>query len=129
MNDGVIALIPARGGSKGIPRKNVVEIAGKPLIAWSILQALESTRITRVVVSTEDGEIAAVAEEWGAEVPFVRPAEHAGDLSPDIDVVRHALEFFAEHESSVPELVVHLRPTGPVRRVADIDAAVDLLRA
>jgi N-acylneuraminate cytidylyltransferase len=129
MSDGVLGLIPARGGSKGIPRKNVLPIAGKPLIAWSILQALESARITRVVVSTDDAEIASVAEQWGAEVPFLRPAELAGDLSPDIDVVRHALEFSARAESYEPELVVHLRPTGPVRRVEDIDAAVDLLVA
>ena len=95
----VLALIPARGGSKSIPRKNIIEIAGKPLIAWSILQALESTRITRVVVSTDDDEIAAVAEEYGAEVPFIRPAEYADDRAPDIDVFRHALAFLAERES------------------------------
>ena len=127
MGGEVLALIPARGGSKGIPRKNVMEIAGKPLIAWSIDQARASARITRVIVSTEDDEIATVAERWGAEVPFRRPDEHAGDLSPDIDVVRHALEQLAVDESYEPELVVHLRPTGPVRRVEDIDAAVDLL--
>lgn len=127
MNGGVLALIPARGGSKGIARKNVVELAGKPLIAWSILQALESARITRVVVSTDDPEIAAVARQWGAEVPFVRPAEFAQDLSPDIDVFRHMLEFLREHEAYEPDVVVHLRPTGPVRRVEDLDTAVDLL--
>jgi len=127
VSGGVLALIPARGGSKGIPRKNVIEIGGKPLIAWSILQARESGRITRVVVSTDDAEIASVAEEWGAEVPFVRPSEYAQDASPDIDVVRHALEFLARREAYRPDMVVHLRPTGPVRRVADIDAAVDLL--
>ena len=75
----ILALIPARGGSKSIPRKNIMEIAGKPLIAWSILQALESDRITRVVVSTDDDEIAAIAKEYGAEVPFLRPVEYADD--------------------------------------------------
>ena len=125
----VLALIPARGGSKGIPRKNVMEIAGKPLIAWSILQALASSRITRVVVSTDDDEIAAIAESYGAEVPFIRPAEYAHDLSPDIDVFRHALTHLAEGESYRPEAIVHLRPTGPVRRVSDLDDAVDLLHA
>ncbi len=123
----VLALIPARGGSKSIPRKNIIEIAGKPLIAWSILQALDSTRITRVVVSTDDDEIAAVAEEYGAEVPFIRPAEYADDRAPDIDVFRHALAFLAERESYRSEVVVHLRPTGPVRRVSDVDDAIDLL--
>jgi CMP-N,N'-diacetyllegionaminic acid synthase len=127
VNGGVLALIPARGGSKSIPRKNLIEIAGKPLIAWSILHARESGRITRVVVSTDDAEIASVAEKWGAEVPFVRPSEYAQDTSPDIDMARHALEFLARREAYRPDMVVHLRPTGPVRRVEDIDAAVDLL--
>ena len=129
MSDGVLALIPARGGSKGIPRKNVLSIAGRPLIAWSIRQALESARIDRVVVSTDDAEIASIAQEWGAEVPFLRPAELADDLSPDVDAFRHALEFLASAERYEPGIVVHLRPTGPVRRVEDIDAAVDLLAA
>jgi N-acylneuraminate cytidylyltransferase len=123
----VLALIPARGGSKGIPRKNLLPMAGKPLIAWSIEQALDSDRINRVVVSTDDHEIAQVARNYGAEVPFIRPHELAHDLAPDIGVFRHALEFLAQHDSYHPELVVHLRPTGPVRRVQDIDAAVDLL--
>jgi CMP-N,N'-diacetyllegionaminic acid synthase len=127
LTGGVLALIPARGGSKSIPRKNLIDVAGKPLIAWSILHALQSSRISRVIVSTDDAEIASVAEEWGAEVPFVRPAEYAQDLSPDIDVFRHALEFLAERERYQPDMVVHLRPTGPVRRVPDIDAAIDLL--
>ena len=126
MTGEVLALIPARGGSKGIPRKNVIDVGGKPLIAWSILQALESARISRVIVSTDDDEIASVAEDWGAEVPFRRPAEYAGDLSPDIDVFRHALEHL-DRDGYVPDIVVHLRPTGPVRFVRDIDAAVDLL--
>jgi len=125
----VLALIPARGGSKGIPGKNVMEVAGKPLIAWSILQARRSARIDRVVVSTDDATIASVAREWGAEVPFTRPAELAGDLSPDVDVFVHALGVLAADHDYRPELVVHLRPTGPVRRVCDIDAAVDLLDA
>ena len=125
----VLALIPTRGGSKSIPRKNIIEIAGKPLIAWSILQALESDRITRVVVSTDDEEIAAIAEGCGAEVPFLRPAEYADDRAPDIDVFRHALKFLAERESYRSEVVVHLRPTGPVRRVCDVDDAIDLLLA
>ena len=106
-----------------------MEIAGKPLIAWSILQALESDRITRVVVSTDDDEIAAIAMQYGAEVPFLRPPEYADDRAPDIDVFRHALGFLAERESYRSEVVVHLRPTGPVRRVSDVDDAIDLLLA
>jgi N-acylneuraminate cytidylyltransferase len=129
MGESVLALIPARGGSKSIPRKNVMPIAGKPLIAWSILTALESARIDRVVVSTDDAEIARVAQEFGAEVPFIRPSEYAQDLSPDIDVFRHALAQLAESDGYEPAMVVHLRPTGPVRRPGDVDAAVDLLDA
>lgn len=125
----VLALIPARGGSKGIPRKNLLVVGGKPLIAHSIAQARESQRITRIVVSTDDREIADVARACGAEVPFVRPSELAGDLSPDLDVFRHALTWLRDEQSYACDLVVHLRPTGPVRRVALIDEAVDLLLA
>lgn len=123
----VMALIPARGGSKGIPGKNIMMVAGKPLIAYSILQAQQSETIQRVIVSTDDEKIAAVSREWGAEVPFMRPPEIAGDLSPDIDAFRHALEWLKAHEGYEPEAIVHLRAPGPVRKVELIDAAVRLL--
>lgn len=126
MND-VLALIPARGGSKGIPRKNVIPIAGKPLIAYSIEQALQSSRITRTIVSTDDDEIAAVALEFGAEVPFRRPPELAQDLSTDLEVFEHVLLELKRLEGYVPEVVVQLRPTTPVRRVSVIDAAIDAM--
>ena len=129
MGSQILALIPARGGSKGIPRKNIMVLAGKPLIAYSILQAQASQRINRVIVSTDDEEIAEVARQWGAEVPFMRPAEYAQDRSPDIDVFRHALTWLREHEDYVPDLIVHLRPPGPVRRVELIDQAIDRLVA
>lgn len=122
----ILALIPARGGSKSIPRKNLLMLAGKPLIAYSIEQALASRRITRVVVSTDDEEIADVARARGAEVPFMRPAEFAQDDSLDLDVFRHALTALQRHEGYRCDAVVHLRPTGPVRRVARIDEAIDL---
>jgi len=121
----VLALIPARGGSKGIHRKNLVVLVGKPLIAYSIEQALSSRHITRVIVSTDDAEIAEVARRFGADVPFMRPPQYAQDLSPDIDVFRHALTWLGEHEGYACELVVHLRPTGPVRRVELIDEAIE----
>ncbi len=127
MAEAVLALIPARGGSKGIPRKNLLPIAGKPMIAYSILQAKASKLINRTIVSTDDEEIAAVARAWGAEVPFLRPAEFAQDLSPDIDAFRHALEWLRDREGWIPEVVVHLRPPGPVRRVELIDRAIQLL--
>lgn len=120
----VLALIPARGGSKGIPRKNVRIVAGKPLLAYSIQQALSSQYITRTMVSTDDAEIAEVARRFGAEAPFMRPLEFAQDLSPDIDTFRHALEWLRDHEGYACDLVVHLRPTGPVRRVELIDEAI-----
>ena len=125
----ILALIPARGGSKGIPRKNIRLLLDKPLIAYSIEHAQASAHINRVIVSTDDAEIAGFARQWGAEVPFMRPAEYAQDLSPDIDVFRHALVWLAEHEGRRPELVVHLRPTGPVRRVDLIDQAISRMLA
>lgn len=123
----ILALIPARGGSKSIPRKNLLMIAGKPLIAHSIEQALASQHVTRTIVSTDDPEIANIARKFGAEVPFLRPPEFALDLSPDIDVFRHALEWLRDHEGYGCELVIHLRPTGPVRRVELIDQAIELI--
>jgi CMP-N,N'-diacetyllegionaminic acid synthase len=120
----VLALIPARGGSKAIPRKNLLVLAGKPLLAYSIEQALASKHITRTVVSTDDEETAAVARAFGAEVPFMRPPELAQDLSTDLDVFRHALAALREREGYRCDLVAHLRPTGPLRRVAVIDEAI-----
>jgi N-acylneuraminate cytidylyltransferase len=123
----VMALIPARGGSKSVPRKNLLQVAGRPLIAYSIQHALACPSITRVVVSTDDDEIADVARRFGAEVPFKRPADAASDTATDFQVFQHALNWLAEHEAYVPELVVHLRPTGPVREVALIERAVQLM--
>lgn len=120
----VLALIPARGGSKGIPRKNLLPIAGRPLIAYSIGHALASRHVTRTIVSTDDQEIAAVARDHGAEV-LMRPEAHARDLSPDVDVFRHALETLRDREGYASECVVHLRPTGPVREAARIDEAIE----
>lgn len=123
----VLALIPARGGSKGLPRKNLLSLAGKPLVAWSIEHALASRLITRTIVSTDDEEIAEVARAHGAEVPFLRPAELAGDLSTDLEAFRHALEWLRDEEGYVPDLVCHLRPTEPIRDPAVVDAAIQAL--
>jgi CMP-N,N'-diacetyllegionaminic acid synthase len=123
----VLALIPARGGSKSVPRKNLLPVAGRPLIAYSIMHAQACPLITRVVVSTDDDEIAEVARKYGAEVPFRRPAEAASDTATDFQVFHHALSWLAEHERYVPELVVHLRPTGPVREATLIERAVQLM--
>ncbi|HET9956465.1 MAG TPA: acylneuraminate cytidylyltransferase family protein [Polyangiaceae bacterium] len=120
----VLALIPARGGSKSVPRKNLLGIAGKPLIAYSIEHALGTSAITRTIVSTDDPEIARVAGEFGAEVPFLRPAEFATDTATDLQVFRHALQWLEREQGYRPELVVHLRPTGPIRETARIARAV-----
>jgi len=120
----VLALIPARGGSKSIPRKNILPFAGYPLIAYSIAAGLAAETVTRVIVSTDDEEIAAVARRYGAETPFLRPAEFALDNTPDLPVFRHALDWLAEQEGYHPEIVVQLRPTSPFRRVWHIDQAV-----
>ncbi len=109
----VLALIPTAAALRASPARTLLLLAGRPLIAYTIEQALAARRITRTIVSTEDEEIAETAKRYGA-VPFRRPAEFAGDLSPDIDVFRHALGWLAENEGYQPELVVHLRPTGPI---------------
>ena len=95
----ILALIPARGGSKGIPRKNIRNFAGYPLIAWSIAAAKQSEFVTRVIVSTDDEEIAAVARESGAETPFLRPAELAQDKTTDLPVFEHAIQWLEENEN------------------------------
>ena len=125
----ILAVIPARGGSKSVPRKNLKILGGRPLIVHSIDAARQSQLITRVIVSTDDDEIADVARRFGAEVPFIRPAELARDDTPDFPVFRHALEWLEREERYRPELVVQLRPTAPMRRVDTIDRAVAALLA
>ena len=125
----VLAIIPARGGSKGIPRKNIKIFAGAPLLAWSIQAAKDAKTVTRVIVSTDDEEIAQVAWEWGAEVPFMRPAEIAEDSSPDLPLFLHALDWLKNHEGYVPDSLVQLRPTSPIRPIGLIDEAVAIMLA
>ena len=117
------AIIPARGGSKGIPRKNVKEFSGKPLIVWTIEQALSCGSIDRVLVSTDDEEIASIAKAAGAEVPFLRPAEISGDFATDIEFMIHATNWCDENWHSTPNAWVHLRPTYPLRKVDDLERA------
>ncbi|MPR34969.1 acylneuraminate cytidylyltransferase family protein [Salmonirosea aquatica] len=123
----VLAIVPARGGSKGLPGKNTLPLAGHPLIAYSIKAALDSPGITRVIVSTDSTEIADTARQYGAEVPFIRPDEYAQDHSLDIDVFAHALKWLRQHENYTPDLVVQLRPTSPVRYVYDIENCIQKL--
>jgi CMP-N,N'-diacetyllegionaminic acid synthase len=117
----VLALIPARGGSKGVPRKNVRALGGKPLIAWTIEAARQAHSVSRIVVSTEDEEIAAVARAYGAEVPFMRPHALAQDTTPGMDVVFHALDQLDGCDD-----VLLLQPTSPLRTAQDIDAIAEL---
>ena len=125
----VLALIPARGGSKGIPRKNIRLFAGYPLIAWSIAAAKQAELVTRVIVSTDDEVIAAVAREWGAETPFLRPNELAQDKTTDLPVFEHALKWLdAERvEGYRPDVIVQLRPTSPIRPRTMVDDAIRIL--
>jgi YrbI family 3-deoxy-D-manno-octulosonate 8-phosphate phosphatase len=123
----VLALIPARGGSKGIPHKNIRSFAGFPLLAYSIAAGLQSKAVGRVLVSTDDEQIAAIAREFGAETPFTRPADLASDDSTDLPVFEHALEWLHSHDGYRPDVVVQLRPTSPIRPPGLVDAAVKLL--
>jgi N-acylneuraminate cytidylyltransferase len=125
----ILAIIPARGGSKGIKRKNLVPILGKPLLVHSIEHALASRCVTRTLVSTEDDEIARVARAAGAEVPFMRPDALAGDTVLDLPVFQHVLRELLEREGYMPDIVVHLRPTAPFRKPGWIDSAVERLSA
>ncbi len=118
----VLAIIPARGGSKGVPRKNIRDLGGKPLIAWTIAAARASAYLDRIIVSTDDAEIADISRQFGAEVPFMRPDELARDGSSGIDPVIHALEALPEKF----DYMVLLQPTSPFRSTADIDQALEL---
>jgi N-acylneuraminate cytidylyltransferase len=117
----ILAIIPARGGSKGIPRKNIRMLVGKPLIAWTIEEAKKSKYIDRLILSSEDEEIIKVAQEWGCEVPFIRPAALANDETPGIEPILHAINTLQEKY----DYVVLLQPTSPLRLADDIDGCIE----
>lgn len=123
----ILAIVPARSGSKSVVNKNIRLINNKPMMAYSIEHALNSKLINRVIVSTDSEEYAEIARQYGAEVPFIRPAEYATDTALDIDVFRHALSFLKETEGYEADIVVQLRPTYPYRDPADIDAMIQLM--
>lgn len=123
----VVALIPARAGSKGVPHKNIKNLGGHPLIEWSIKACLKSRLIDRVIVSTDSEEYADIARSLGAEAPFLRPADISGDRSTDYDFVVHALDWFAA-TGGEPELLVHIRPTTPYRIPSLVDEAIEAFR-
>lgn len=123
----ILALIPARSGSKSVPHKNIRLINGKPMMAYSIEHARDSKYINRIIVSTDSEKYAEIAKEYGAEVPFLRPAEYAGDDSTDLEVFTHCLKTLRETEGYEADIVVQLRPTYPIRRVSDIDNMIEIL--
>lgn len=123
----ILAVVPARGGSRGIPRKNIRPLCGRPLLAWTADAALKAPSLDRVVLSTDDPEIAEIGRACGLEVPFMRPAELAGDHTPGTDPVLHALAWLASHEGYRPDAVMLLQPPSPLRRAEHIEAAAALL--
>jgi len=123
----ILAIIPARGGSKRLPRKNILPLAGKPLIAWTIDEAKKSIFITDIVVSTDDIEIADISKMHGAKVPFLRPDILSNDTATSVDVVKHCIDFCDRELGKKYDFVLLLQPTSPLRTVEDIDGSVELL--
>lgn len=122
----ILALIPARGGSKRLPGKNIKDLCGKPLIAWTIEAALKSKYLDSVVVSTDCSEIADISKKYGAEVPFIRPETIALDTSSTLDVVKHCIDFCKSKNNEFTHILL-LQPTSPLRMTEDIDCSIDLL--
>jgi CMP-N,N'-diacetyllegionaminic acid synthase len=125
----ILGIIAARGGSKAIPRKNLAVLANKPLIAWTVEVAIQSDSLDRLVISTDDPEIAEVGKKLGAEVPFLRPGELATDTATSMDVILHAIRWFDENESYRPDYILLLQPTSPLRTVTDIHRSIELVFA
>ncbi len=126
--DEVIAIIPARSGSKGIKDKNIVDVCGFPMIAYSIMAARMCREISRIIVSTDSENYAEIAKRYGAEIPFLRPKEISGSESQDIEYLSHALRYLGETEGQVPEYLVLLRPTTPIRDVELIREAIGVIK-
>lgn len=123
----ILCVIPARGGSKGLPRKNIKELLGKPMIGYTIEQAKKSKYIDKIIVSTDDIEIAGISAKYGAEVPFIRPQELAGDNASIFDVLLHAVDRIIEKESFSFDILILLHANTPLRNVEDIDNCIELL--
>ena len=122
----ILCLIPARSGSKGIPHKNIKDFKGKPLLAWCIVQAQNSKYQMKIIVSTDSEKYRKIAIQYGAEAPFLRPSEISQDLSTDFECIKHTLDWLKTNEKYSPDIILHLRPTQPCRKVEDIDACLDI---
>lgn len=120
------AVIPARGGSKGVPKKNIILVNKKPLISYTIAQALESKLISKVIVSTDNKEIASISKNYGAIVPFKRPKKISGDYSTDFEVFYHLAKYMKK-KGDLPDYFVHMRPTNPIRKIATINKAINYI--
>lgn len=123
----ILAIITARGGSKGIPKKNIKELGGKPLIAYTIEVAKQSKLTTDLILSSDDSEIIKVSKKYGVDIPFVRPAELAEDDTPHLPVIQHAVEFMEKERGITYDYIVTLQPTSPFRTVEDIDETIQTL--
>ena len=123
----ILAIIPARGGSKGVPKKNIKQLAGKPLIYYTVREAKKSHYISRIIISTDCSETIEIAKQYGVEVPFIRPKELSGDNVLDFPVCEHAIKSLRKQEGFVPDIIVWLRPTSPLREAKHIDEAIEIL--
>ncbi len=123
----ILAIIPARSGSKSVPHKNIRQIADRPMLAYSIDHAQKSKYINRIILSTDSSQYAEIGKRYGAEIPFLRPEEYALDDSLAIDVFYHCLTFLAKDAHYIPDIVVQLRPTYPIREINDIDNMIEIL--
>lgn len=121
----IISIIPARSGSKSVQNKNVRNFKGKPLLAWSIVQSLNTKNIDRTILSTDSKEYKKIGEKYGAEVPFIRPKEISGDLSSDYEFIKHCIEWLKKNENYEPDIIVQLRPTYPLRNIKKIDEMIE----
>ena len=122
----ILCIIPARSGSKGVPNKNIKIFKGKPLLAWSIEHAKKSKYNMKIVVSTDSKKYAEIAHKYGAETPFLRPTEISQDLSTDYECIKHTINYLKNYQNYIPDIILHLRPTQPHRKIEDIDKCLKI---
>ena len=122
----ILCIIPARSGSKGLPHKNIMDFKGKPLLSWSIEQAQQCKYSMKIIVSTDSEKYAEISRQYGAEVPFLRPANISGDISTDYECIKHCVDWLKENEKYEPDIILHLRPTQPYRKIEHINKAIEL---